>query len=173
MKHLKVGLDCDDTCNIFYQEYLKRFGQPKNEYEITKHVQRDLRTDRDFWLNLPEKHRPDFQVELYCTKRVNPKAWSRKWLNDHNYPYAPIYQVISQTKNKATVIKGRVDVFIDDSISNFKAMNLAGVPCLLMDSEINQHWGPIGRVYSLNISEIEEVYDLFMLTVFDNFDKLV
>ena len=64
-------------------------------------------------------------------------------------------------------------MFIDDSVSNFKAMNLAGVPCLLMDAEHNRSWGPIGRVYSLNMSEIEEVYNLFMLTVFDNFDKLV
>ena len=52
-------------------------------------------------------------------------------------------------------------------------MNLAGVPCLLMDAEYNQEWGPIGRVYSLNIDEIREVYELFMLTAFNDFYKLV
>lgn len=173
MRKLKVGLDIDDTVLYWFPEYLKRFGKPKNEHEVTKHVFRDLRYDRNFWLNLEPKHRPDFPVTLYCTKRVCNKAWSKRWIEDHDYPIAPVYQVFSQTKNKAHVIKGLVDVFIDDSVSNFKAMNLAGVPCLLMDAEHNRSWGPIGRIYSLNMSEIEEVYNLFMLTVFDNFDKLV
>ena len=35
-------------------------------------------------------------------------------------------------RNKADFIKGRVDVFIDDSVSNFIAMNLAGVPCFVV-----------------------------------------
>ena len=170
---LRIGLDCDDTCNYWYSLYLKRFGQPKNDHVITKHVHNILSKDREFWLNLPVKHRPDFQVTLYCTKRVNPKAWTKKWLEDNDYPKAPIYQVFCQTKNKADLIKGRVDVFIDDSVSNFKAMNLAGVPCLLMDSESNQDWGPIGRVYSLREAEIEEVYYLFMETVFHNFKNLL
>jgi hypothetical protein len=62
---------------------------------------------------------------------------------------------------------------IRDSVSNFKAMNLAGVPCLLMDAESNQDWGPIGRVYSLREAEIEEVYYLFMDTIFHNFKNLL
>ena len=109
----------------------------------------------------------------YCTKRVNPKSWTKKWLDDNNFPKAPIYQVMSQGKNKADVIKGRVDVFIDDSVKNFIALNLAGVPCLLMDTPGNEWWGPIGRVYSLNEAEIQEVYDLFMTTVFPNFRNLL
>lgn len=170
---LRIGLDCDDTCNYWYKCYLERFGTPKTDAIITKHVQRDLIKDRDFWLTLPVKHIPDFDVTLYCTKRVNPKSWTKKWLEDHHYPKAPVYQVIYQHKNKASVIKGRVDVFIDDSVHNFIEMNLSGVPCLLMDSENNQHWGPIGRIYSLNREEIEETYQLFMDTVFPNFKNLL
>lgn len=170
---LRIGLDCDDTCNYWYEYYLKKFGPPKDDATITRHVQNNLRTDKKFWLSLPIKNFPDFDVALYCTKRVNPKSWTKQWLEDHGYPKAPVYQVYSQTKNKADVIKGRVDVFIDDSIRNFIEMNLAGVPCLLMDSPGNQSWGPIGRVYSLNESEINEVYELFMNTVFDNFKNLL
>lgn len=170
---LRIGLDCDDTINYWYKCYLDRFGQPKDDFIITRHVQRDLKRDKDFWINLPIKHFPDFKVTLYCTKRVNPKSWTREWLEKHNYPKAPIYQVVSQTKNKADVIKGKVDVFIDDSISNFIKMNLAGVPCLLMDSDNNQSWGPIGRIYTLQESEIEEAYLLFMETFFPNFKDLL
>lgn len=170
---LRIGLDCDDTINYWYSCYLDRFGPPKDDATITKHVQRVLSKDRDFWLNLPVKNIPNFEVTLYCTKRVNPKSWTKKWLENHSCPKAPIYQVCSQSKNKASVIKGKVDVFIDDSVSNFIAMNLAGVPCLLMDSESNQHWGPVGKVYSLDKEEIEEAYHLFMDTIFPNFKSLL
>jgi uncharacterized HAD superfamily protein len=170
---LRIGLDCDDTCNYWYELYVDRFGPPKDDATITRHVTRILSKDRDFWLNLPPKHKPDFDVALYCTKRVSPKAWTKKWLEEHDYPKAPIYQVFSQGKNKADLIKGRVDVFVDDSLRNFIALNLAGVPCLLMDSPNNQHWGPIGRVYSLREAEIQEVYELFMNTVFPNFRNLL
>lgn len=170
---LKIGLDCDDTCNYWYKCYLERFGTPKNDYVVTKNVKRVLSKDRDFWLNLPVKHKPNFKVTLYCTKRVNPKAWTKRWLNDNTYPEAPIYQVICQTKNKADLIKGRVDVFVDDSISNFIAMNKAGVPCLLMDSENNQDWGPIGRIYSLDKDEIEESFHIFKEFIFPNFNNLL
>lgn len=170
---LRIGLDIDDTILHWFPEYLKRFGEPKNEFEITRHVQRDLRKDREFWLNLQPKHRPNFPVTLYCTKRVCNKDWSKRWIEDHDYPIAPVYQIVTQSKNKAHTVKGKVDVFIDDSISNFKAMNLAGVPCLLMDCEHNRSWGPIGRVYSLDEDEIKDAYDLFMLTIFPNFQNLL
>lgn len=171
---MRIGLDLDDTCNYWYFRYLELFGKPKDEYEITRNVQRKLSKDRDFWLSLPVKHKPDFKVTLYCTKRVNKKAWTKRWLEEHNFDAAPVYQVFSQDKNKADLIKGRVDVFIDDSVSNFIQMNLAGVPCLLMDSECNQDWGPIGRVYSLQEEEIREVYKMFMETeMFSKFKNLL
>lgn len=171
---MNIGLDLDDTCNYWYALYLQRFGQPKDDYEITRNVQRVLSKDRDFWLSLPVKHRPDFKVKLYCTKRVSKKAWTKKWLELNDFDDAPVYQVFSQTKNKADLIKGRVDVFIDDSISNFIQLNLSGVPCLLMDSEYNQSWGPIARIYSLEEDEIRYTYNMFMETeMYSNFKKLL
>ena len=67
----------------------------------------------------------------------------------------------------------KFDVFIDDSVSNFIAMNLAGVPCLLYNKEYNQDWGPVGRVYSLDYDHIMETYELFIETVFKDFKKLL
>ena len=54
------------------------------------------------------------------------------------------------TVNKADLIKGKVDVFIDDSISNVIQMNKAGVPCLLYDRPHNQNYDFVGRIYSLD-----------------------
>lgn len=170
---LKIGLDCDDTINYWWDLYVKRFGQPKNNRIVTKHVQNILRYDKDFWLSLPVKNAPDFEPTLICTKRVNNKAWTKKWLKDNLGITAPIYQMYYQKGNKATMIKGRVDVFVDDSVENMVQMNLSGVPCLLMDSPANQDWGYAGRVFSLNYDEIEIAYNEFIDTIFPNFKDYV
>lgn len=170
---LRVGLDIDDTICDFLGPYFSKFGIPKRDCDITKNVSRKLVKDREFWLNLPVIHRPNFIPTLYCTKRVNSKEWSKQFLVRNDLPIAPIYQVLCQISSKAPRIKGRVDVFIDDSISNFIDLNLNGIPCLLMNGEHNHGWGPIGRIYSLDIEEIEDCYSLFMETVYDNFKSLV
>ena len=171
---MRIGLDLDGTVDDFMNPYLERFGNPKKDSEITKNVMQILSKDRDFWLSLPVLRYIDFIPELYCTKRVNPKQWTRKWLIEHGFPNRPIYQMYYQHGNKATMIKGRVDVFVDDSISNFIKLNLSGVPCLLIDQPDNQEWGPVGRIYSLNKEEIIDAYNLFIDTgMFDNFKNLL
>lgn len=170
---LRIGLDIDDTICAFMNPYIERFGIPNKDSEITKNVNRILINDRDFWLNLPVINRPNFNPTLYCTKRVNSKVWTKKFLELNDLPIAPIYQVFCQLSSKAPRIKGRVDVFIDDSISNFIDLNLHGIPCLLMDSTYNRQWGPVGRIYSLEREEIEECYNLFIDTLFPNFKELI
>lgn len=172
MKRLKIGCDIDDVLAEFLNPYLKRFGPPKKDGEITKNVARVLIKDRNFWLNLPVLNNLDFIPELYCTKRVNNKKWTKQWLKSNGFPDKPVYQVYCQIRNKADFVKNKIDIFIDDSISNFIAMNLAGVPCLLYDREHNREWGSVGRIYSLNYSDIEKAYYEFM-EIFPNFKSFV
>lgn len=169
---LKIGLDIDDTIVAWYSQYLDKFRLPKNDYEVTRNVYK-LRKNKEFWMSLPVINRPDFIPTLYCTKRIHSKEWSKKFLSNNNLPPAPIYQVYCQRSSKASRIKGRVDVFIDDSISNFIDLNLNGVPCLLINTEYNQKWGPIGRVYSLLEKDIEDCYTLFLHTAYSHFKELV
>lgn len=169
---LRVGLDIDDTICAFMDPYLDRFGKPKEDIEITRNVQRVLKQSKEFWLNLPIIHRPNFEPTLYCTKRIHPKAWTKRFLKNHNLPIVPIYQVYSSSK--AAKIKGRVDVFIDDSISNFIDLNLNGIPCLLIDSPYNrEHWGDIARIHSLDIEEITNAYNYFNQALFPHFKDLI
>lgn len=171
---LRVGLDIDDTICAFMGPYLDRFGEPKEDLEITRNVQRKLSKDREFWLNLPIINRPNFNPTLYCTKRIHPKTWTRKFLENNSLPIAPIYQVYLQTASKVPKIKGRVDVFVDDSISNFIDMNLKGMPCLLIDTPFNRDkWGPVARIYSLDIEEITDAYYVFNQTLFPHFKELL
>lgn len=172
MTKLRIGTDCDGCIDDFWNPYIAKFGYPKNEFEITKNVQRKLQYDKEFWTTLPVLHRMNFVPTLFCTKRTSLKSYLRQWLEENNFPLAPIYQVLYQKANKAPFIKGRVDVFIDDSIDNFLAINKSGIPCLLMDNPSNEHLGPMLRIHSLQYEEIEDVYYLAKeLNIFNEFSK--
>ena len=170
IKRIKWGLDCDGVIDDFWNPYLKRFGQPKNDFEITKNVQKKLQYDKEFWTSLPVLHRPNFKPHLYCTKRTSLKSYLREWMEQNGFDIVPIYQVMYQRANKANFIKGRIDCFVDDSIDNFISMNLSGVPCLLMDNPANKHLGPMLRVYSLQEDELLDTYYLAKeLNIFEEF----
>lgn len=161
MEKPRIGLDIDDCLAGFWNAYCKRFDYNPKMLEdsiVTQNVNRILIEDRDFWLNLPLIDRPDFIPELYCTKRVNPKSWTRKWLELQGLPIRPIYQMFNQYGNKARLIKGRVDVFIDDSVRNAMQMNAAGVPTLLYATERNAGVA-MHKVFSLHEDDIIEAYE--------------
>lgn len=157
---LRIGLDIDDVLGDFMGWYKRRFECDKyphrlKEHIITRNVQKILRTDKSFWIGLPVISKPDFEPTLYCTKRVNPKKWTKLWLRLNNFPDKPVYQLFSQSGNKADLIKGRVDVFIDDSEFNVRQMNAAGVPTLIFRKQVEGLY----TVNSLSIDEISETYN--------------
>lgn len=156
---LKIGLDVDDVLADFMGAYYRYFDCARHpermkDHVITRNVQRILRYDREFWTQLPVINKPNFEPTLYCTKRVNPKAWTRLWLELNGFPIKPIYQIYTQCGNKADRIKGRVDLFIDDSVRNVQQMNEAGLPTLLF----RKHLEGFTSVYSLQLDEIVKAY---------------
>lgn len=155
---LRVGSDIDEVLADFMGAYLKRFGAPKNDLEITKNVYK-LRNDKQFWETLPVLQKMNFIPALYCTKRISSKTWTKNWMAANGIPSRPIYQRHYQRAAKSTLIKGRCDVFIDDSISNFHEINSAGIPCLLMDTPHNRHFETKYRIYSMDINEIKTKYE--------------
>ena len=155
---LRIGTDIDEVLSDFIGAYRQRFGEQPSHI-ITKHCERVLSHDRDFWVNLKLLRRPDFDFTLYCTKRVNPKSYTKEFIRKNNLPNAPIYQQWCQIGPKSRLIKGRVDVFIDDSVRNYEELNSHGVPCLLMDTPDNKNIDTPLRIYSLNYDEIERVYN--------------
>lgn len=156
---MRIGLDIDQTVVDFMNPYIQLFGEPKNDYEITRNVFK-LKYNRKFWVNLPILNVPDFKPELFCTKRINPKEYTKESLRRFmDVQGIPFYQIYYQKGSKSKRIKGRVDVFIDDSVSNFKELNEHGVPCLLIDCPWNQEYETPLRIFSLKYREIEYVYN--------------
>lgn len=170
----RVSLDLDGTIVDFYNHYEKKFGPPKTDFEITKNVMGPLRKDKEFWLTQPLINVPNFTPTCYCTARVISKEWIKEQLRINLLPTAPVYQVHGVRLSKAPQLRrSGCEVHIDDSLSVFKDLNSKGIPCLLLNSDTNQDWGPIGRIYSLDKEEIESVYYLFKETVFPNFKDLI
>lgn len=161
---MRICLDIDDTIANWFDSYISIFGNPKSSYEITKNV-RKLRYNKAFWESLPVLERINFEPHCYCTKRINPKSYTRNWLINNNFPIKPIYQMYYQKGNKATLIKGRCDVLIDDSIDNVLQAINSGLPSLLIDREHNQTEVPLFRIYSLDIDEIKFAYELELKTL--------
>lgn len=173
IKRLEIGLDLDDTVFGFSEGYLRRFKKfPKYDWAITRNVTHILSKERDFWINLPVIRRPNFEPKLYCSSRVNKKAWTKKAIDINDLPNSPLYQVPGYHIPKSKYIKGRVDVFIEDSPHQWKALNTAGIPCLLINGENNREYGPILKIYSLDKDEIEDAYYLAKeMGIFNEFDK--
>lgn len=165
MRRFRIGLDIDDCLADFWNAYCEYFDVKNNPHMlkdsiITKNVQNILIRDKGFWLNLKVIQYPDFVPELYCTKRVNNKAWTKEWLSMNGFPDRPVYQMYYQKGNKADMIRGKVDVFIDDSLSNVLKCQSSGVPALLFHTERTEDF-PMYKVFSLNKDEIIDSY-LFM-----------
>lgn len=167
MRRLRIGLDIDDCLADFWGAYCEYFNTKENprmleDNIITKNVQQILSKDRDFWLNLEVVNIPDFIPTLYCTKRVNNKEWTRKWLQMNGFPSAPIYQMVYQHGNKADMIKGKIDVFVDDSVSNVMKCQKSGVPALIYHTSRSEDF-PMFKVFSISEDEIVDAYQLMQI----------
>lgn len=161
---LRIGLDIDDCLAGFWEAYCQYFDTEHNpkmliDHIITKNVEQTLKHDRSFWLNLPVINEIDFVPELYCTKRVNNKAWTRQWLLMNGFPDRPIYQMYYQKGNKADLIKGKIDVLIDDSLSNVLKCHKSGVPALLYHTNRTEEY-PMFKVFSISRDEIIDAYSI-------------
>ena len=156
---LRIGLDIDNCIANFDAGYLSRFKKwPKHDWAISRNVEHILIKEREFWLSLPVLRKPNFTPRLYCSSRVNNKRWTKQYLKDNEFPNAPLYQIPGYKLSKAPILKGRVDVFVDDSIKNFEDLNSQGVPCLLIDSPNNRYYETEYRIHSLDEKEIESMY---------------
>lgn len=156
---LRIGLDIDNCIANFDAGYLSRFKKwPKHDWAISRNVEHILIKEREFWLGLPVLRKPDFTPRLYCSSRVNNKRWTKQYLKDNEFPNAPLYQIPGYKLSKAPILKGRVDVFVDDSVKNFEDLNNQGIPCLLIDSPQNRNYKTEYRIYSLDKKEIELMY---------------
>lgn len=156
---MKIFLDIDDVILDWQNHYAKRFKceVPKRWSESKKMKDRlsILSKEKDFWLTIPVKNRPDFQPSGFISARGIPKAWTIESLRFNKIPGRSNVNHVAWGESKIDLLKSfDADIFIDDKYETFKECHENGIFCLLMDAPHNQHIKTKYRIYDLNINNI-------------------
>lgn len=151
-----VGCDLDDVIFDFTGSYEKRFNTKlsnywNGDYNMSKNLEQ-LKDEKEFWVNMPVKNRPSFEVDYYITARSIPVEWTKEAIQKNNLPKAPVYSLPWNMSKIDTLKELGVDIMIDDKYSTFKECKENGIFCYLMNSDTNQHYN-VGhhRIYDLNL----------------------
>ena len=151
-----VGCDLDDVIFDFTGSYEKRFNTKlsnywNGDYNMSKNLEQ-LKNEKEFWVNMPVKNRPSFEVDYYITARSIPVEWTKEAIQKNNLPKAPVYSLPWNVSKIDTLKELGVDIMIDDKYSTFKECKENGIFCYLMNSDTNQHYN-VGhhRIYDLNL----------------------
>lgn len=160
---LKIFLDLDDCVLDFGPSMAKRFNSKLlkswSNSKLTKSRLEVLRKEKDFWINLPVKHMPDFQVSGYVSARSISKIWTRECLNKHKVPGRSNIHQVGWGKSKVELLKSlNCSIFVDDKVETWRECNKNGIFCLLMDAHHNQNVKTNLRIDNLNIDNIMDLY---------------
>lgn len=151
-----VVCDLDDVIFSFCDSYEKRFNTVlsdywNGDYNMSENL-KILQKDKDFWVNMPIKNRPNFEIDYYCTARSIPDEWTQEAIQKNNLPKAPIKSV-PWNVSKIDVLKELgCTIMIDDKMETFKECKANGIFCYLLSTKMNEHYD-VGhhRIYDLNL----------------------
>ena len=151
-----VGCDLDDVIFDFTGSYEKRFNIKlsdywNGDYDMSSNLEQ-LKNEKDFWVNMPVKNRPSFEVDYYITARSIPVEWTEEAIQQNNLPKAPVYSLPWNISKIDTLKKLGVNIMIDDKYATFKECKENGIFCYLMNAASNQHYN-VGhhRIYNLDL----------------------
>ena len=151
-----VGCDLDDVIFDFTGSYEKRFNTKlsdywNGDYDMGANLEQ-LKNEKDFWVNMPVKNRPSFEIDYYITARSIPVEWTEEAIQRNNLPKAPVYSLPWNMSKIDTLKKLGVDIMIDDKYATFKECKENGIFCYLMNATSNQHYN-VGhhRIYNLDL----------------------
>jgi len=164
VNNYKIGLDIDEVLADWVTAWMERFNikaQPESWYfdrEIMarfEEMKKNGELDK-FYLGLKPLIKPSdlpFEPHCYITSRPVSTEITQKWLDMHNFPAVPVYTV-DLRKSKAEVAKeAGINVFIDDSYSNFLNLNREGILTYLFDRKHNERFD----VGHLRISSLKDL----------------
>ena len=81
-------------------------------------------------------------------EEFKPEYYTKKWLDKHGIKYD---ELIIEEEKRPIIIDKKIDIFIDDSISNLRSMKDLKIKKMLMDSRMNLYEDvsdDVKRVYS-------------------------
>ena len=152
----RIALDVDDVVADFTRGFEEKTGLKLNpywqsNYEIMSKLN-ELRDDKDFWVNLPVRHRPNFEPTMYISSRGIPEEYTKEFIQKNGLPCAPVVHVPWNTSKVDVLKDNNIDILCDDKCENFTDATKAGVFCYLVDTPANRYFDAKGRrIYDLNL----------------------
>lgn len=163
MSKVRIILDIDDVVADWVPSFCKRYNCPipntwVNPY-VTKERMIELSKDKNYWVNLPVRFKPDFQPKGYLSARGVPKRWAYEFMKKNNIPGRCNINQVPWNYSKIQKLKElKCDIFIDDKPETFEECHRNGIFCLLMDTPHNHHIETNFRIYNLKIDTIMKKY---------------
>jgi hypothetical protein len=116
---MRIFLDIDDVIFDFQEDYAKYFNTKKQKSWSTSKLMWKrlvtLRSDKNFWINLTVKNKPNFQPDGFVSARAIPKKWTYESLKKNNIKgRSNIHQVNWGVSKLDTLKHLGCDIFIDD-----------------------------------------------------------
>lgn len=155
----KIYLDLDGVLVDFETSFLEYFNLPDypptdwNDWRFKDNMYLTKDND-DFWLNCKRLIKPEdivYPITGYCTSRPCSDKIILEWLKKNDFPICEIINVGFNT-TKVQALKGKCDIFLDDSIKNFIELNSEGITTYLMSRPHNKKY-KVGHLRVNNISE--------------------
>jgi len=159
MNKPKIYLDIDDVIVNWQKAYSDKYNtsEPKR-WQYGKYFKdrlQLLRKEKQFWLNIELKNKPNFIPNGFVSARAIPKKWTYELLKKYNIPGRSNITQVNWGHSKVEILKEiGCEIFVDDNIKTFKECNSNGIFCLLMDASTNKHIKTDYRIYDLNIKTI-------------------
>lgn len=159
----KIGLDIDEvlcdwiggwckyrgierpTAWYFDRGLLSEFEEMKNKGVLDS-----------FYLDLAPLISPldlHFEPHCYITSRPVSTEITEEWLRIHGFPARPVFTTTPERTKLVIAQEQGVEIFVDDSFSNFYELNKGGVMCYLMDAPHNHRYD-VGHKRIRSISEL-------------------
>lgn len=146
----------ESPCNThYYMRHLHGFNQEQDEEFLKLYYAKILKETRPKTLAIEylkklkeEGHKIILITARWETEYADIRKLTKDWIDEYE---VPCDKLIINAENKVIAAKSEnVDVFIDDSFSNCKAVTDAGIKSYLMDSRTNKGLKEerIERVYS-------------------------
>lgn len=163
-KQYKVGLDVDEVLGDWVNAWVEKFNiklQPESWYFDRKIMNRFKEMENngeldDFYMNIKPLIKPSeipFEPHCYITSRPVSTKITEMWLDKYGFPTAPVYTV-DLRKSKVQVAKeAGINIFVDDSFSNFVEMNKEGILTYLLSRKHNERFD-VGHLRIKSLSDI-------------------
>jgi hypothetical protein len=160
---VKIYLDVDDVVTNWVPTFCKKYDCPIPTTWTNPHITRarldELSKDRNYWINLPVRHRPNFVPSGFLSARSVPKRWTYEFMKLNQIPGRSNINHVPWNTSKIEKLRAfGCDIFIDDKDETFEDCHKAGIFCLLMDTPWNQHIKTPFRIFNLDYNTIINKY---------------